>query len=233
MPHFAWQPVGFARQGAGLRDSDELKDAGTQDADKEVQATDPPPPTGLEDLLDRLAQAKEEGGEIRIGRLLEAIGRRSFGPLLLMAGLIAVSPLSGIPGMPTTIAITVSLVAVQFLLGQRHFWVPRWVQERRVSHARFCEAVRLMKRPARVIDRFLKPRFEMLTHEAGIHAIAVLSLVIAATMPPLEIVPFAATSAGLALTTFGLSLITGDGLVALVALVLTAGVAGLLLYGIL
>lgn len=195
-----------------------------------TDSTEPPPPMGLEELLDRLSEVKGERGEISIGGLVEAVGRRSFGPLLLLAGLIAVSPMSGIPGMPTTIAVIVCLVSVQFLLGRRHFWLPRWVQERHVSQERFCRAVHLLRRPAKVADRWFRPRLEVLTHEAGIHAVALLSLVIAATMPPLEVVPFAATSAGLALTAFGLSLIARDGLVALVALVLTGGVAALVVY---
>jgi hypothetical protein len=153
--------------------------------------------------------------------------------VLLLAGLIAVSPLSGIPGIPTTVAVIVIVVSVQFLIGRRHFWLPRWVRERHFPHDRFCRALARVRRPARVVDRFLKPRLEILTHAGGVHAIAVLCIVIAATMPPLEIVPFAATAAGFALTAFGLSLIAEDGLVALIALLVTASVAGLVVYSFL
>ena len=100
-------------------------------------------------------------------------------------------------------------------------------------HDRFCNALQWVKRPARAVDRLLKPRLRIMTHAGGIHAIAILSIVIAATMPPLEIVPFAATAAGFALTAFGLSLIAEDGLVALIALILTAGVAGLVVFSFL
>lgn len=192
-----------------------------------------PSPGGLEDLLAQLADAKEEGGEVRIGALIEAVGRRSFGPVLLLAGLIAVSPLSGIPGMPTTIAVIVVAVAGQFLFGRRHFWLPQWVQRRHVPYDKFCKGLERVKRPARFVDRFLKPRLEVVTHAGGVHAIAILCIVIAATMPPLEIVPFAATAAGAALTLFGLSLIAEDGMVALIALLLTASLVGLVIYGVL
>lgn len=191
------------------------------------------PPARLEEVLDRLADAREEHGSVQIGRLVEAVGRRSFGPVLLLAGLIALSPLSGIPGMPTTVAIIVTAVAVQFLMGRTHFWLPQWVRKRELSHDRFCKAVAWLRKPARFTDRLLKRRLEFLTHDAGIHGIAVLVVIIAATMPPLEIVPFAATTAGLALTAFGLAVIAHDGLVALVALVLTVGVAGLVVYSFL
>ncbi len=72
-----------------------------------------------------------------------------------------------------------------------------------------------------------------MTHAAGIYAIAILCIVIAATMPPLEVVPFAATSAGAALAVFGLALIANDGLVAVLAIAITAIVAGLVVYSFL
>lgn len=190
-------------------------------------------PANLEDLLDELSHAAEHGGKTSLGDLVESVGRRSFGPLLMLAGLIALSPLSGIPGMPTTIAVLVVVVAVQFLMRRDHFWLPQWLLKREVSHEQFCKALRWVRRPARFIDRFLRPRLTFMTHAAGIYAIAILCIVIAATMPPLEVVPFAATSAGAALAVFGLALIANDGLVAVLALAITAVVAGLVVYSFL
>jgi hypothetical protein len=73
----------------------------------------------------------------------------------------------------------------------------------------------------------------VLRHCAGVYVIAVLCVVIAATMPPMEIVPFAATSAGAALTAFALSLLSHDGLVALIAIVFTCVSTGLVAYSFL
>ena len=189
--------------------------------------------TNLEELLDELAQAGEHGGKVSLDELIRKIGRRSFGPLLLFAGLVAVSPLSGIPGMPTTVAVLVVTVAVQFLLRRDHFWLPQWLLQRELPHDKLCRAIELLRRPARFIDRFLRPRLAFMTHAAGIYAIAVLCVVIAATMPPLELLPFAATAAGAALSMFGLALIASDGLLAIVALVVTGAVAILVVYSFL
>lgn len=79
-----------------------------------------------------------------------------------------------------------------------------------------------MKPAARFVDRLLRPRLTILTQGAGTYAIAALCLGIAATMPVMEMVPFSANAAGLALTVFGLSLVARDGLLALFAFVLTA-----------
>jgi hypothetical protein len=47
-------------------------------------------------------------------------------------------------------------------------------------------------------------------------------------MPPLEIVPFAASTAGAAISAFALSLLAHDGLLAVVAFVLTGTAATLM-----
>ncbi|MEX2496284.1 MAG: exopolysaccharide biosynthesis protein [Woeseia sp.] len=189
--------------------------------------------TNLEELLDELTQAGEKDGKVSVGALIECVGRRSFGPLLMLAGLIALSPASGIPGMPTTVATLVVVVAVQFLLRRDHFWLPQWLLNRKVQHKRLCKMIKVLRRPAIFIDRFLRPRLVFMTHHAGIYAIAILCIIIAATMPPLEIMPFAATAAGAALATFGLALISNDGLVGLIAVAITGVVAGLVSYSFL
>ncbi len=55
----------------------------------------------------------------------------------------------------------------------------------------------------------------------GIGILAIACIAIATVMPMMEIVPFSATSAGAVLTILGLSLIAGDGLMALLAYILT------------
>jgi hypothetical protein len=57
-------------------------------------------------------------------------------------------------------------------------------------------------------------------------------MMIALAIPPMELVPFAATIAGAALTAFALSLIADDGLLMLIALGFTAGVAVVLVRGL-
>jgi hypothetical protein len=58
----------------------------------------------------------------------------------------------------------------------------------------------------------------VLTHSVALYAIAVLCIVIAVTMPPLEVVPFANSTAGGALMAFGLALIAHDGVLVVIAL---------------
>jgi hypothetical protein len=183
-------------------------------------------PTNLEQLLDKLQDASDEtADEVTLGGIVETAGARSFGPLLLVAGLVAASPLSAIPGMPTTLGVLVALIAVQFLLRRRHFWLPRWLLNRRLARERYSKALAWMRKPAHFIDRFLRPRLRSVTRRTGLYAIALVCALIGVAMPSLEIVPFSTHVAGLALTAFGLALIAEDGVVGLVALGITAAAA--------
>lgn len=157
-----------------------------------------------------------------LGDLLEVGGERSFGPILLLIGLITLSPVGDVPGVPTLMALVLVLVAGQLLLGRRRFRLPRWLKARSVAAKRVRTAVRWLAGPARFVDRLLKPRLTVLVSQRGTYAVAAVALLVAAAMPPMELVPFTATLAGLALTGLGLALVARDGLVALVAFAFTA-----------
>lgn len=181
-------------------------------------------------LLDRLGEAREEAGDrLPVGDLLEQVGGRSFGVLLLIPGLLMVSPLSGIPGLPSATAVAVVLIAAQMAFGRDHFSLPGWVERRTIPGERFDKALRFLRPGARFIDRLLRPRLCALTSGAASRLIAALAILIGASMIPLDLVPFANTTAGLALSALGLALVARDGIVLLLGLAFCAGVAGLAL----
>lgn len=187
----------------------------------------------LEQLLNRIREAAHDNEQVSLHGIREELGKRSFGPLLLLAGLITAAPVIGdIPGVPTLMAIFVLLIAGQLLIGRKHIWLPHWLADRSVSQAKVEKTLKWTQRPARFVDRLLRPRLTKFVHGAGTYAIAIVCLIIAISMPPMEIVPFTANGAGLALTAFGLALIANDGLIALLALVFTVATLGAVVYGL-
>ncbi|MCS4505508.1 hypothetical protein KBTX_00669 [wastewater metagenome] len=187
-----------------------------------IAAEDPEPPRGFADLVERLIALANTRRRLSIESMLAVSGQRSFGPLLLLAGLIATSPLSGILGVPTLTAAIVLLVAGQMLAGRRHIWLPRWILSRALPAATTARALHTIRRPAAVIDRLLHPRLTLLTAGTGNRLVACACVAIAISMPPLELFPFAATSAGILITLLSLAVIANDGLIALIALALAA-----------
>ncbi|MFP4035782.1 MAG: exopolysaccharide biosynthesis protein [Desulfovermiculus sp.] len=176
--------------------------------------------TSVEQLLDRAEQAANEADRVSVGMVLDLLGSRSFGPILLLAGLITLAPLIGdIPGMPTLMGILVMLTAGQLLCKRKHVWLPQWMLKRSIARGRFCKALAWIRPVARFLDRFSKPRYLILTSDSRLQTIAVVCMIIAGAMPLMEMIPFSANIAGVSLTAFGLSLTARDGLIALIAMV--------------
>lgn len=192
------------------------------------------PATNLEGLLDQIESAAGENDEMTLERIMEAVGQRSFGPILVVAGLIILAPLVGdIPGVPTLMAVFILLIAVQVLMGRRHLWLPRWLLDRSVSSDKLEKALGWLRKPAGFVDRLLRPRLEWLTRRTGVYAMALLCILIAAALPPMELIPFSANAAGIALTALGLALIANDGLLAVVAFLVSAGAVAVVLFTLL
>lgn len=191
-------------------------------------------PENLEQLLDQIGKGiNEEDDQVFLEDILEVVGRRSFGPLLLVAGVITMTPVIGdIPGVPTIMGCIVFLIAIQLLFRAKHFWLPDILLKRSAEPVKVRKGVEWIRPPAKFIDGFLRPRLTIFTEGPAIYVIAVICLVIAVSMPLIDVVPFSGYVAGLALTAFGLSIMAHDGLVALLALLFTAATAVVVIFNL-
>lgn len=179
--------------------------------------------SNLMELIDSIESMEQDASRVSVDDVVHAVGRRSFGPLLLVAGIITLTPIIGdIPGMPTLMAALVLLVSIQLLAGREAFWLPIWLLKRSISQQKFDKGIQLMKKPARWIDGLLRVRLPWLTGYIGIRVTAVVCLLIALAMPPMEFIPFSANGAGLALTLLGLGLVARDGIALLLGFALFA-----------
>lgn len=161
---------------------------------------------------------------------MDEVGRRSFGPLLLLAGLLMAAPVIGdIPGVPVILGIFVVLVSAQVLFGRDHFWLPQWLLKRSVKAGKMKKtAQKWLRKPARFIDRFLKRRLTFLVNGWGGRAVAIGASLMAISTPVAEFIPFSANGVGASIALFGLGLIAHDGLMVLfgwAVLALTVGLA--------
>ncbi|WNL38508.1 exopolysaccharide biosynthesis protein [Halomonas sp. PAMB 3232] len=178
--------------------------------------------SSLTELLDALDQMENEKTRVSVEDIVDAVGRRSFGPMLLVAGLVVLAPVVGdIPGVPTLMAALVLLTSSQLLFGRRFFWLPRWLLNRSVSRKGFDKALRWMRKPGRWVDGLMGVRLAWMSGYLGMRATALACVLIALAMPPMEFVPFSANGAGLALTLYGLGLVARDGLVLALGFLIT------------
>lgn len=180
-------------------------------------------------LLDRLETAGNDT-TVSVQDILDAMGDRSITPIVLAISLILVSPLSGIPGLPTLSAIVILLVMGQAVMRRRYLWLPTFLRKRTVRRARYSKAIDWMRKPAMWIDRHSHPRLRILT-VGPLKLLTLMScMVVPMIWPFLELLPFVTSfgAGAVALMTFGL--ITRDGLYVLLGYLVVAGKASAVLW---
>ena len=176
-------------------------------------------------MLDEVERrARESDGEpFRLGDITEAVGRRSYGPLLLVIGLFAISPATIVPGLTWFSAALTLLVAGQMLLGLHRPWLPRKALRARLPREASIQAIDKVRPWARRVDGVLKPRLVVLTQPPFVNLIALFVIAAALITFPLSIVPLAPLAPGLAVVFFGLGMVARDGLWLTLGAALLAG----------
>ena len=181
-------------------------------------------PHSMGDVLGELDELAANHDEVRVADVLDDFGARSFGPFIMIPAVLEITPLGGIPGVPTVLALFIALIAVQLLIGRDHVWMPQFVQRRAVGSKKLHKAVGKLKGRANFLDRHSKGRLEGLTKGTAIKLVAAVIIALCCTVPPLEFLPFASTIPMLAIAVLGLALTVRDGALLLGSL-LFAGLA--------
>ncbi|GLQ39566.1 hypothetical protein GCM10007908_31860 [Rhizobium albus] len=193
-------------------------DAGAEDCGTLAMDDDNP----LQSIV-TCVRAAGDGDVVSIADIVTALGRASFAPLLLVPGLIIISPLSGIPGLSSIGGFIIALISVQMALQRSHVWLPRWILKREVGRDRLNRALDFMERPVRFADRITRPRLELLVQPPLALIPQFLCVACGAAMPFFELVPFSSSLLATAVTLFATALVTRDGLLALFGYIVLGG----------
>lgn len=172
--------------------------------------------TTLNGLFDLLIE-KTEGEDVTVRDLLSVVGQRSYGPIILILGFIAISPLTIIPGATWVVALLTLLIAGQIVLGMRRPWVPKKLLEFSFKREHLIAGTKAARGWASVFDRILKPRFSFLTRKPFLQLVALMCIGAALITFPLGFVPFGPLLPGITILVFGLGLMARDGAVILLA----------------
>lgn len=166
---------------------------------------------GLKVILDDVRRTAS-GPKVRLKDILETTGRRSFCAVLLLIGLLTVSPLSAIPGLPAVFALVVLLICVQALFNRDMLWLPQRLTRIEIPSTRLLSALDRLERPVAWIDSKAHARFSMLTHWPLSAFAYLVIMLVALTWPPMALIPFSATLSAIGVTLIAAGLMLRDGI---------------------
>lgn len=178
-------------------------------------------------LTEIVEQTISETGEGRVSfdRIIASFGHASFVPLLILPALVLITPLSGVPGLSTVCGLIIMLIAAQQLVGHSRIWLPGWIRNRSVDSDRFIPALHKVLPLTRLIDRAARERLTFLFKPPLLWLLPLACVIFGAMMPLMEFIPFSSSLIGVAVTLIAFSILTRDGMFALVALV-PVGIVG-------
>jgi hypothetical protein len=177
----------------------------------------------LSEVLDRLESAAQ-GESITVQEVIEKLGRKSFASLMLVFSLISTSPASAIPGITATVAVIVLLLVAQMIVQRDCVWLPGFITRRHMSTAKLCKGIGWLRKPVHFVERFLRPRLTFLLHRPWIFLPLILVLALTLFMPFMEVIPTSGSIASAVIAFFAAGLLTRDGGLVLVSLILLLGV---------
>jgi len=186
----------------------------------------------LTDILDRLEDETDGQDQVEVRNILQAFDGRLHGPIILVPGLLVVTPLGAVPTFPTVLGLLIIIAVSQLVIGIHPPWIPKSLRDRSVEREAMVKSFKKLRPWARWIDRLTEPRLTFLVNGPMLRFWGVVAILLGLSMPPLELIPFACFAPGVAVCLIGLAIVASDGLLALLAGAATGGVALLFSYAI-
>ncbi len=184
-------------------------------------------PRRLSELFAQLA--RDADGPVSIGHIRDALGNRSFAPLLVLFAAFNLLPLP--PGTSAILGLPLLIVSAQMVYGTKQAWLPSALADRSLSAATFRATMEwIIPRLVR-IERVIRPRYWPFWRKQGDRIIGGIALLLAivVTLPiPLGnwLPAFATALLGLALSERDGILLAVGGLVSVVSMIVIAAVVG-------
>ena len=180
----------------------------------------------LSEVLRDISDDPEE--EVTLGEVVTNFGDRAFGALLFVLAIPNLLPLP--PGSTTVLGAPIAILAPQLAFGVHRPWLPRFLDHKPIKRVWLRRSYDQVAPGLQRIEKVSSPRllwlFSPLATRAMGLACTALAFVLILPIPLGNILP------SITIGLFGLSLVQRDGVLAMLAYVLTAISAGLLVVGV-
>ena len=179
----------------------------------------------LSEVLRDISDDPEE--EVTLGEVVTHFGGRAFGALLFVLAIPNLLPLP--PGSTTVLGAPIAILAPQIAVGVRRPWLPRFLDRKPIRREWLRRAYDKVAPSLQRIEKVSSPRllwlFSPWAERVMGLACTALAFVLILPIPLGNILP------SITIGLFGLALVQRDGLLALLAYLLTAISAALLVVG--
>lgn len=163
-------------------------------------------PRRLSELFAQLA--RDAHGPVSIGHIRDALGNRSFAPLLVLFAAFNLLPLP--PGASAVLGLPLIIVSAQMVYGAKQTWLPSYLSERSLNAETFRSMMDWIIPRLIRIERVIRPRYWPFWRKQGDRIIGGIALVLAivVTLP----IPLGNWLPAFATALLGLALSERDGL---------------------
>lgn len=163
-------------------------------------------PRRLSELFAQLA--RDAHGPVSIGHIRDALGNRSFAPLLVLFAAFNLLPLP--PGASAVLGLPLIIVSAQMVYGAKQTWLPSYLSDRSLNADTFRTMMEWIIPRLIRIERVIRPRYWPFWRRQGDRIIGGIALVLAVvvTLP----IPLGNWLPAFSTALLGLALSERDGL---------------------
>ncbi len=181
-------------------------------------------------LSELFAQLSHDAkGPVSIATIRDALGNRSFAPLLVIFAVFNMIPMP--PGASAILGLPLVIVAAQMAYGSKQAWLPSLIMNRSLSAQQFRSIMDWIIPKLIRLERLIRPRYWPFWRKQGDRVIGIIALVLAiVVMLPIPLgnwLPaFSTALLGLALSERDGLLFAIGGAIGLASIALIAAVVG-------
>lgn len=151
--------------------------------------------------------------KVSFGQMLDALGERGFGLLLMLFAIPNLLPFPGVPGVSFVTGMAILFISVQLILARDEPALPAWVSAKSFSRGQLAKFIVKTNPLLRWLEKPIRPRLSPMVVGAGERMIGVVGVIHALTLAlP---IPMGNLPQAVALILLALALIELDGLMAI------------------
>ena len=178
-----------------------------------------------ESLSQSLARLLDSEPPLTVGRIIETLGERGFGILLLVLSLPSALPIPA-PGYSTPFGVVLAILALEMIVARETPYLPARAKALQISPSLAAKMIGFISGLFRRIEHFIRPRMRWISSRGGrmIFGWVVLFMAVLMMFP----IPLTNTFPAFVIFLIGIAFLEEDGVFAVLAF--AVGILAVLLY---